>query len=92
MDSVLQNKTINDIAGLKGRIEAVYGAKKQEIEQEWLENNRQHELEQDQFGYVYSAKAGFNSQGYFDVMTVLGHTPGFKWTLPNLLHLILFRF
>ncbi len=60
----------------KKRMAEIVKQKQEELEKKNGENDRHQELEADQIGYQYMAKAGFDPQGCLRMMEVLGRMPG----------------
>lgn len=62
-----------EIEEIKRRIDA---EAEERFNQRVIEISHQHEFEADEKGYLYSVKAGFESDGCINVLKVLGRMPG----------------
>ncbi|QIR37797.1 M48 family metalloprotease [Tolypothrix sp. PCC 7910] len=76
LGSVLGNQGVQRQADSQKRINEIIERKKKELEQRLAEQERQHEFEADEIGYIASVKAGFDSEGCLRVMQVLSQMPG----------------
>jgi beta-barrel assembly-enhancing protease len=65
----------NRMAESQRNVQAIVALKEQELAQKMAENERNQEFEADRFGYQYMVRAGFDPEGCFRVMEVLGRTP-----------------
>lgn len=71
--SVFSRRSIEDGEKL---VQQIVAKKKKELETSILEQSRKHELEADELGYFYMARAGFEPAGCLRVMEVLARMPG----------------
>lgn len=76
LGSVIGNQGVQRQADSQKRINQIVEKKKKELEQRLAEQERQHEFEADEIGYVASVKAGFDPEGCLRVMQVLSQMPG----------------
>ncbi|OUL37370.1 peptidase M48 [Nostoc sp. T09] len=76
LGSVLGNQGVQRQADSQKRINQIIEKKKQELEERLAAQERQHEFEADEIGYIASVKAGFEPEGCLRVMQVLSQIPG----------------
>jgi predicted Zn-dependent protease len=74
--SMLQQEGARRTAEAEKRIKEITAQKERELNESIAANSRRYEFEADEGGYKYMAKAGFESDGCFRVMEVLGRTEG----------------
>ncbi|NEP82926.1 MAG: M48 family metalloprotease [Okeania sp. SIO3B3] len=73
--AVLGTASRQRIKASQEKINEIVAQKKEELEQTLAEEGRKRELEADEKGYLYSAKAGFEPEGCLRAMNVLLQTP-----------------
>ena len=73
--AVLGTASRQRIKASQEKINEIVAQKKEELEQTLAEESRKRELEADEKGYLYSAKAGFEPEGCLRAMNVLLQTP-----------------
>ncbi|NEP74958.1 MAG: M48 family metalloprotease [Okeania sp. SIO2G4] len=73
--AVLGNASRQRTKASQEKINEIVAQKKEELEQTLAEEGRKRELEADEKGYLYSAKAGFEPEGCLRAMNVLLQTP-----------------
>ncbi|OUL20157.1 peptidase M48 [Nostoc sp. RF31YmG] len=76
LGSVLGNQGVQRQADSQQRINQIIETKKKELEERLAAQERQHESEADEIGYIASVKAGFEPEGCLRVMQVLSQIPG----------------
>jgi beta-barrel assembly-enhancing protease len=74
--SMLQQEGNRRTAEADRRIKEITAQKERELNESIAANSRKYEFEADENGYKYMAKAGFEPEGCFRVMEVLGRTEG----------------
>jgi beta-barrel assembly-enhancing protease len=74
--SMLQQEGARRTQEAEQRIKEITAQKERELNETLAANSRKYEFEADQGGYQYMAKAGFEPEGCFRVMEVLGRTEG----------------
>lgn len=74
--TVLDRESRNRNSQAEKRIAEIVALKEQKLNESIAENSRKYEFEADEFGYSYMTRAGFEPDGCFRVMEVLGRTPG----------------
>lgn len=74
--AVLDNESRQRLNRSEQRVQEIVEEKQQKLEEEIAANTRKQEFEADEYGYKYSAQAGFEPEGCLRVMEVLNRTPG----------------